>query len=76
MEDIMQFNININNLSTLKSLNIINRTLFLSTIAICSLLSSACATKHATSYPPFTPELIGKNSAGIKYTPKTSTKPN
>ncbi len=69
----MQFNININNLSTLKSLNIINRTLFLSTIAICSLLSSACATKHATSYPPFTPELIGKNSAGIKYTQKTQT---
>ena len=51
----------------------INKTLFLSVITACSLLSSGCATKHATSYPPFTPELIGKDSAGIKYTQKTQT---
>lgn len=48
----------------------INKLLLLSTVTI---LVSSCATKHATSYPPFTPELIGKNSAGIKYTQKTQT---
>jgi len=51
----------------------INKSLVLSTITVCSLLSAGCATKHATSYPPFTPKLIGKNSAGIKYTQKTHT---
>ncbi|NOQ16385.1 MAG: OmpA family protein [Methyloprofundus sp.] len=69
----MQFNINIKKLNTFKRLSMVNKTLLLSTITACSLLLSACATKHATSYPPFTPELIGKDRAGIKYTQKTQT---
>jgi len=73
MEDIMQFNTNMTKINAFKRSYMVNKTLLLSTITACSLLIPGCATKHATSYPPFTPELIGKDSAGIKYTQKTHT---
>ncbi len=68
----MLFNINKKCINTCEKANMMNKNLLLP-LAIFTAISSGCATKHATSYPPFTPEIIGKNSAGIKYTQKTDT---
>jgi len=68
----MRFNTNTKRINTCKRSNMMNKKLLLP-LAVFAAISSGCATKHATSYPPFTPEIIGKNSAGIKYRQKTDT---
>jgi len=67
----MQFNINKNYLNICKRSKMVNKKLLVPVLSV--VILTGCATKHATSYPPFTPEIIGKNSAGIKYTQKTNT---
>jgi len=67
----MQFNINKKYLTICERRKMMNKKLLIPMVF--AVISSGCATKHATSYPPFTAEIIGKNSAGIKYTQKTDT---
>lgn len=51
----------------------LNKLLLMSAISLNTLFLTSCATKHATTYPIFTPVEIGVDSENIRYKQKTHT---